>query len=78
MKRSESPASPSRCLADPDLVSQVLHQFDEPLAVARGFHADQHRGSQWLIQLLGLPAAVHQLPLPHFSRLYELCQPMTG
>src|SRR6266852_2049644 len=32
-----------RRISDPDLVPQVLDQFDEPLTVARGLHPDQYR-----------------------------------
>ena len=37
-----------RRISDPDLVSQILHQLDEPLAVARRLHANQHRRRQLL------------------------------
>src|ERR1700685_2246930 len=53
-----------RRIPDPDLVSQVFHQLDEPLAVARGLHADQHRRRQLLVKLLGVAAGMYQLPLP--------------
>src|ERR1019366_8672188 len=58
-----------RCIPDPDLVSQILHQFDEPLAVARGLHANQHRRRQLLIEQLGVPRSMHQLLFPGLSRL---------
>ena len=32
-----------RRIPDPDLMPQVFDQLDEPLAVARGLHADQRR-----------------------------------
>src|SRR3984957_11598546 len=53
-----------RRIPDPDLVSQVFHQLHEPLAVARGLHADQHRRRQLLVKLLGVAAGMYQLPLP--------------
>src|SRR5258708_36595746 len=49
-----------RRISDPDFVSQVLHQFDEPLTVAGRFHADQRRRRQLLIKHLGVPSCVHQ------------------
>src|ERR1017187_2366123 len=58
-----------RCIPDPDLVSQILHQFDEPLAVARGLRANQHRRRQLLIEQLGVPRSMHQLLSPGLSRL---------
>src|SRR6202451_1566421 len=58
-----------RRIPDPDLVSQVFHQLDEPLAVARGLHADQHRRRQLLVKLLGVAAGMDQLPLPTISGL---------
>src|SRR5437899_12804537 len=48
-----------RCISDPDLVPQILDQLNEPLTVARSFHADQHRCSQLLIELLGLTPGMH-------------------
>jgi len=55
-----------RRISDPDLVPQILDQFDKPLAVARGLHPDQHRPRQLLIEALGVAAGMHQLPLPSF------------
>src|SRR5438874_7243600 len=48
-----------RRISDPDLVPQILDQLNEPLTVARSFHADQHRCSQLLIELLGLTPGMH-------------------
>src|SRR5438105_14853060 len=56
-----------RRISDPDLVPQILDQLNEPLTVARRFHADQRRSSQLLIALLGLTAGMHQLLLARFS-----------
>src|SRR5678815_211359 len=56
-----------RRISDPDRVSQVLHQFQKPLTVARGLHAYQRWGPQLLIKHFGLSRGVHQLalaPLP--------------
>src|SRR5450631_2524986 len=53
-----------RRVSDPDLVSQVFHQLDEPLAVARGLHPDQNRLRQLLIKQLGVARSMHQFPLP--------------
>ena len=47
---------------------QILYQFHEPLAVARGLHADQRRPGQCLIELLRLTFGMHQLLLSGFSR----------
>ena len=58
-----------RRISDPDLVPQILHQFDEPLTVACRLHANQHRRCQCLIELLGVAAGMHQLLFPSFSRL---------
>jgi len=49
-------------------VPQILYQFHEPLAVARGLHADQRRPGQCLIELLRLTFGMHQLLLSGFSR----------
>ena len=57
-----------RCIPDPDCVPQILYQFHEPLAVARGLHADQRRPGQCLIELLRLTFGMHQLLLSGFSR----------
>ena len=43
---------------------QILDQLHEPLAVARGFHADQHRRRQLLIEQLGIARGMHQPPFP--------------
>src|ERR1700683_1158405 len=53
-----------RRISDPDLVSQVFHPLNEPLTVARGLHADQHRRRQLLIKHFGVSAGMHQLPFP--------------
>src|SRR5450759_5795969 len=58
-----------RRIPDPDLMAQVLHQLDEPLAVPRGLHADQHRRRQLLIEHLGIPRSMHQFPFPGFPSL---------
>src|SRR5258707_467059 len=58
-----------RCVSDPDLVSQILDQFDEPLAVPRRLHADQHRPRQVLIELFRIACGMHQFLLPRFPRL---------
>ncbi len=58
-----------RCISDPDRMPQVLHQLNEPLAVARGLHADQHRLCPLLIKLPGVAVGMDQLLLPHFPRL---------
>jgi hypothetical protein len=58
-----------RRIPDPDLVAQVLNQFDEPLTVARRFHADQHRRRQLLIEPLGIAAGMYQLLFTRFPSL---------
>src|SRR5450755_5160948 len=58
-----------RRISDPDLVSQILHQFQEPLAVARCLDADQCRWRQLLIELLGVTRSVHQFLFPGFPSL---------
>src|ERR1019366_4641331 len=58
-----------RRISDPNLVPQVLHQLDEPLAVPRGLHADQHRRRQLLIEHLGIPRSMPQFPFPGFPSL---------
>src|SRR5271156_45749 len=58
------------CISDPDLMPQILDQFDEPLAVARGLHADQHRRRQLLIEHPGVAASMHQLPFPAIPSLH--------
>src|ERR1019366_5580443 len=58
-----------RRIPDPDFVPQVLDQFDEPLAVARGLHADPRRRRQLLIERLGVTRSVHQLLSPGFPSL---------
>src|ERR1700758_2661516 len=61
---------PDLCrISDPDLVPQIFPQFDEPLAVARGLHADKHRRRQCLIEKLRIARSMPQLPLPALSRL---------
>jgi hypothetical protein len=52
-----------RRISDPDRVPKILDQLDEPLAIARGLHADQHWRLELPIELLGLAAGMHQLPL---------------
>src|ERR1019366_1525157 len=56
-------------ISDPDLVPQVLHQFDEPLAVARGLHANQCRRRQLLIKRLSVTRSMHHLPFPGLPSL---------
>src|SRR5216683_3772438 len=58
-----------RRISDPDLVPHILDQFDEPLTVTRGLHADQHRCGQLLIKLFGVAAGMHQLLLARFPSL---------
>ena len=58
-----------RRIPDPDLVPQILDQFDKPLTVARGFHADQRRRRQLLIKRFGVPRGMHQLLLAGFPGL---------
>src|SRR5271156_3057900 len=58
------------CISDPDLMPQILDQFDEPLAVARGLHADQPRRRQLLIEHPGVAASMHQLPFPAIPSLH--------
>src|ERR1700733_4409717 len=58
-----------RRISDPDLVSQVFHQLDEPLTVARGLHADQYRRHQLLIKHFGVTTGMHQFLLAGFPRL---------
>jgi hypothetical protein len=48
-----------RRIPDPDLVPQILHQFHEPLAVARGLHAHQPRPRQRGVKPLRLSRGVH-------------------
>ncbi len=52
-----------RRIPDPHLMAQPLQQFDEPLAVAAGFHAYQRRRIQSAIKPLCLALAVDQLVL---------------
>ena len=56
-------------ISDPDLVPQILYQLDEPLAVARRFHADQRRHPQLRIELFCLIGGMQQLLFPRFSCL---------
>jgi len=58
-----------RRISDPDRVSQVLDQFEKPLTVPRGLHANQRRRPQLLIKHLGLSGGVHQLALAALSAL---------
>src|ERR1039457_874830 len=55
-----------RRISDPDLVSHILHQFEEPLTVPRGLHANQHRRLQALIKRLGISRGMHQFLFPRF------------
>src|SRR5438552_13810247 len=62
-----------RCISDPDLVPQILDQLNEPLTVARSFHADQHRCSQllrtaWPRPWHALASARPFLPSPHLTK----------
>jgi hypothetical protein len=50
-------------------VAQVLNLFDEPLTVARRFHADQRRHWELLIKLLGVTAGMYQLLFTRFPSL---------
>src|SRR5207302_9481891 len=51
-----------RRISDPDLVSQVFDQLDEPLTVARGLQANQRRRRHLLIKHFGVAVGMHQLP----------------
>jgi hypothetical protein len=67
--RAGSTRANLRRVSDPNRVTQIFNQFDEPLTVPRRFHPDQHRRRQLLIKPLRIAAGVDQLPLPTFSRL---------
>src|SRR5208282_252738 len=58
-----------RRIPDPDLVPQILHHFNKPLAVARGLHADQHRTRQSRVKRLGVTRGMHQFLFPGFPSL---------
>src|SRR5208337_3227491 len=54
-------------IADPDLMTQLLHQLHEPLTVATTLHSHQARYRQAAVKLFRLAVTVNQFAFPDFA-----------
>ncbi len=66
--RTGSAGPDLRCISNPDRMPQVFHQFDEPLAIARGLHADQSWCRQLLVKNPGIAERVSGFQGEHSRR----------